>query len=147
MPAKQPPPLTDKTKTVLRAVLAESGRTAAGIARQVGLPPTVTASLLARLINIGVVTDYRHNSERVYRIAAGAEQLAADAADVPAPIKVPDQAPAPAGPRPERGVWRLRDLRAAVDRGDMPRGLLDAAERALAPPGGSVTRPGKSDLP
>jgi hypothetical protein len=164
MPSKQPPLLTDKTKTVLRALLAapEKHRSATDLARDVALPPTVTASLLARLINMQLVTDFRVNGERMYRIVTGAEAVAAQAADVPAPVD--DRSPAPAAapsegaPRPERGVWRLRDLRAAVDRGDMPRGVLDAAERVVhAPPAdppvgespaqGSATRPGKSTRP
>lgn len=151
MPPTQPPPLTDKTKTVLRAVAATAGRTAKDIAGEVGLPPAAVASLLSRLIGIGLVVDYRSNNARVYRVATGSEAAVAAAVGVPGPIEDrtaashrPQSRP---GVRPEPGVWRLRDLRAAVDRGDMPRGVLEAAERELASSRRLVTRAGNSTPP
>ncbi len=165
MKPPQPPRLTDKTKIVLRSIITGPGRTAAAIARQVGLPPTVTASLIARLINIGVVVDYGRLGDRLYRIADGAENLAADAAGVSpeeltairaaaaAAVSAPTPAQ-PAVPRPAPAVWQMRDIRAAVAAGKLPPGVLTAAEREMessrrrAPApvvsADQVTRPGNS---
>ncbi len=127
--------LTAKTRAVLREMFNKptAERPAAEIGKAAQLDANVTASLLARLINMGFVTDRRVLGVRHYRLVPKNIVAAAEAADVRVPRRASSSpASVRASAEAEPGVWRVSDLRAAAERGEVSADFLEVVEREVA---------------
>jgi hypothetical protein len=129
--------LTEKTQMVLRELLKtpDEEKTSAEVATATGLPPSVAAALLARLINVRYVADRRDkDGARRYRVPARFRAEAAESASFTGPVKVlradPGRVELPQ--RPLVGVWRVSELRRAAAAGKVSQAFLDQVEREVA---------------
>jgi DNA-binding Lrp family transcriptional regulator len=127
----QDPQLTERTVQVLQYLLARPTVEVAAVdvAGGVGMPAATASAIVARLVELGVLTQRyeANNSRRPVRFAPGAEARCRE-------LLGSGVRPPAAGPRPvedDGRVWTLREIRAAVKSGVLPRAVLQAVEREL----------------